>query len=64
MNTPGPELLEALADAEFLLLAFYTYDGTTYELYKDANGDLWRAPVSCVMDVHIKLADVLEGCGA
>ena len=62
MNTPGPELLEALADAEFLLFAFYMCDGTTYELYKDANGDLWRAPVSC--DVNIKLADVLEGCGA
>jgi len=33
-------------------VGFYEYDGATYELYKDAKGDLFRAPVSNVFDAN------------
>lgn len=32
-------------------VAFFDYENTTYELYKDAKGDLFRAPISNVFDV-------------
>ena len=33
-------------------VGFYDYEGSTYELYKGANGDLFRAPVSNVFDAN------------
>lgn len=33
-------------------VAFFDYENATYELYKDAKGDLFRAPVSNVFDVN------------
>ena len=33
-------------------VGFYEYEGTTYELYKDAKGDLFRAPTSNVFDAN------------
>jgi hypothetical protein len=33
-------------------IGFYEYEGSTYELYKGANGDLFRAPVSNVFDAN------------
>lgn len=33
-------------------LGDYTYQGTTYEVYEDAKGDIWRAPISSVIDVR------------
>ena len=33
-------------------VGFYEYEGATYELYKDAKGDLFRAPVSNVFDAN------------
>lgn len=32
-------------------VGFYTYEGTQYEVYKDANGNLYRAPVGNVIDL-------------